>query len=249
MKKYCILIVLLSILIIFFISCKKDETYSTPIVANAGSFKTLQLPLDSTTLTGTVSSGQNSSLIYSWTMIAGPNTSIINNGNSATAEVTNLMAGTYIFQFEVQNSIGTAIAIDTTSIIVLGAPVQVLTNTQLLTQHVWEDERAVIQIGNTQTYYIRDSINTTLDNLDAERWTYYANGTGSDFDGTNTWTFTWTFIDSAQTQMNVVVNYSTGAMAFTFAYIQLSSTEYTYTEYYMQNGTEVLSTIEHIPVP
>src|SRR5882757_7257945 len=109
MRKIPLLIIILSISGAFFTSCKKDSSVSTPIVVSAGLFQTIQLPVDSATLTGTVTSGQSSTLIYSWKQVAGPSAGVITNGSSTTTKVNNLVSGTYIFQFEATNSTGTVI--------------------------------------------------------------------------------------------------------------------------------------------
>jgi hypothetical protein len=101
-----------------FTSCKKESNPPTPIVVSAGPSQSVQLPVDSVTLTGRVISGQNPTLVYSWTFIVGPITPTILNGDSLTATVKGLIAGTYIFQFAATNSTGTVIGEDTVSVVV-----------------------------------------------------------------------------------------------------------------------------------
>jgi ribosomal protein L14 len=83
-----------------------------PPVANAGSSKTITLPVNSTNLNGSLSSDPDGTIAgYSWIQISGPSTSSITNGNIAIATASNLVAGVYTFQLTVtDNSGATAIA-------------------------------------------------------------------------------------------------------------------------------------------
>jgi hypothetical protein len=247
MKKIRLFIIILPVFSLLFTSCKKDTVPNTPIAVNAGLFQTIQLPDDSATLTGVVTSGQSPTLIYSWTLISGPSTPIITNSNTTIAKVNNLIAGTYIFQFEATNSSGTVIGLDTTAIVVTPVP-PIASKIQLLTQHVWEFQKTLIQVGNTQTEYIRDSINTTGDDYDVSTFTYNTNGTGTILDGSgNTNTFTWAFNPSDSTTMTLVINYAT-PITFTFSFIRLTQNSYTYTESYTQGGVNILTQVRLIPV-
>jgi hypothetical protein len=112
-------VIILSMTSFLFTSCNKN-VYTPPptIVVNAGPSQSIQLPKDSVTLTGTVISGQSPNLLYSWTLIVGPNAPTISNGDSLVANVTGLIAGTYIFQFAATNSSSTVIGEDTVSVII-----------------------------------------------------------------------------------------------------------------------------------
>jgi hypothetical protein len=109
-----------------FTSCKKDCNMTPAIIVDAGKDQTIQLPVDSVNLKGTVTSGQSPTLVYSWTFISGPSTPVIANSSSTLASVNNLVVGTYIFQFEAMNSAGTLIGLDTTSVNVLPANIKTL---------------------------------------------------------------------------------------------------------------------------
>ena len=88
------------------------------IIVDAGATQTAQSPADTVTLSGTVKSGITPNTSYLWLQVSGPNTATIKNNNTTTATITNLAAGTYVFQFQAttnQNETG----IDTTSVIVL----------------------------------------------------------------------------------------------------------------------------------
>ncbi len=192
MKKILLLILTASMFSILFTSCTKDNSI-TPIVVNAGLFKTVQLPSDSATLVGTVISGQSSISTYSWTYIAGSNTPVITNNNSTTAKVTNLVSGTYIFQFEATNSNGTVVGLDTTGIVVFAkAPPSPLTATQILASHTWEAGETFQDLGGIVYHYLRGGENTFPNGNDQGliRYTFNADGTGTYRQYTNS-SITW----------------------------------------------------------
>jgi hypothetical protein len=109
-------IIALSFAGLFFTSCKKS--CPSMITVDAGPSHTVQLPIDTVTLTGTVKTGQTASMSYLWTLISGPNAPTIVTNTSSTTLVSSLVAGTYVFQFQATNSEGNT-AVDTTSVIVL----------------------------------------------------------------------------------------------------------------------------------
>jgi hypothetical protein len=109
----------LSVTGLIFTSCKKDNPPPPNIVVDAGPSQTIQLPKDTVTLTGTVISGQSPTLVYSWTLIVGPNKPVILDSTSLIATATGLVAGTYIFQFEATNSTSTVIGEDTVTVVIL----------------------------------------------------------------------------------------------------------------------------------
>src|SRR5579871_4359058 len=78
-----------------------------PPVANAGSSKTITLPVSSTTLDGTQSSDPDGTIAsYKWTQVSGPSTATISGGTTATPTVSSLVAGTYVFQLTVTDNKG-----------------------------------------------------------------------------------------------------------------------------------------------
>lgn len=79
-----------------------------PPIADAGIDQTLSLPVDSVTLDGTGSIGQSGKIdIYQWTKLDGPAESgIIQDEQSVTTLVNNLIEGLYRFELEVTDENG-----------------------------------------------------------------------------------------------------------------------------------------------
>jgi hypothetical protein len=151
--------------------CTKMCNKIPAIIVNAGPDQTIQLPASSATLTGTVTQGQDPTLVYTWSEISGPNTPVITNGTTTTAGVTGLILGTYIFQFQAENSAGTLIGLDTTKITV--TPLTVYTLTIQPGRFTGEDASPYFDNGRpvvATELMGDDSI------LDIEAWTFYANG-------------------------------------------------------------------------
>ncbi len=86
-------------------------------VANAGADITLTLPTNSTNLTGSGSDPDGSIVSYAWTRISGPSAPSIVNASSATASISGLIEGTYVFRLTVQDDKG-ATALDDVSVVV-----------------------------------------------------------------------------------------------------------------------------------
>ena len=95
-------------------------------LANAGASQTIQLPVSTTTLSGTGSTGNGSISGYLWSLMSGPNTPVINTPAAATTMVSGLIAGTYIFQFSVTDNLGLT-GIDSMTVTVNPAITQTLT--------------------------------------------------------------------------------------------------------------------------
>ena len=89
--------------------------------AEAGNNITITLPTNSTTLQGSGSDPDGTIASYAWAMINGPATYTIANTNSATTNITNLVAGTYIFRLTVTDN-GGANAADFVAVTVLTVP-------------------------------------------------------------------------------------------------------------------------------
>jgi hypothetical protein len=84
-----------------------NAAVNIPPVANAGSGKSITLPTDSLSLNGTGSYSPDGIITaYSWVELSGPSTAVISNGNTATASVSSLIAGVYIFQLTVTDNTG-----------------------------------------------------------------------------------------------------------------------------------------------
>ena len=91
--------------------------------ADAGSDKTITLPVNSVSLSGSGSDADGSIASYSWTKIAGPSAFSIRNAASATAQVSGLVEGTYRFELKVTDNKGDA-GKDTVQVVVNAAPNQ-----------------------------------------------------------------------------------------------------------------------------
>lgn len=90
-------------------------------VANAGTDKTITLPENKTTLSGSGTDADGTITAYLWTKVGGPSQFTITSPTLAQTTVTNLIAGTYRFELKVTDNAG-ATAKDTASIIVLPKP-------------------------------------------------------------------------------------------------------------------------------
>ncbi len=78
-----------------------------PPVANAGSSKTVTLPVNTISLDGSLSKDPDGTIAsYSWTFISGPAGYTLVNGTAAVATANNLVAGQYIFQLTVTDNSG-----------------------------------------------------------------------------------------------------------------------------------------------
>ncbi|MBS1565077.1 MAG: PKD domain-containing protein [Bacteroidetes bacterium] len=104
-----------------------DISFGTPPpnaspVANAGADISIQLPVNNATLNGNASYDPDGSIsAYAWTKISGPAQSTLTNGTSATAQLTNLVAGTYSFRLQVTDN-GGFTAADTVNVVVSPTP-------------------------------------------------------------------------------------------------------------------------------
>lgn len=90
-------------------------------VANAGADKTITLPQNSITITGTGSDADGSITGYLWTKVSGPAASL-GGANTASLNLTNLVQGTYVFRLRVTDNQG-ATGTDEVTITVLPATV------------------------------------------------------------------------------------------------------------------------------
>ena len=159
MKRVFILVLFLSI----FSSCDKEDLPDVDFVpiANAGNSQSIQLPVSTVTLTGSGSSQNGKIVGYLWSLVSGPNVPVIVSPSSATTIVNSMVAGTYIFQFVVIDSIGLT-GVDTTSVIVKPAPMQTL-NLQPASNHV-----------NELNFALKGTLNASAHDidLDAGAWTW-----------------------------------------------------------------------------
>ena len=95
-------------------------------IANAGVSQTIQLPVNTTTLSGSASTSNGSITGYIWSLMAGPNVPVINTPASATTIISGLVAGTYTFQFAVTDNLGLT-GIDSLTVVVNPSVTQTLT--------------------------------------------------------------------------------------------------------------------------
>jgi hypothetical protein len=87
-------------------------------VANAGKDIALTLPVNSTTLDGSASADPDGSIAsYVWTKLSGPAQFTIINTTAVTTQLTNLVAGTYIFRLKVTDNKGATHEDDLTVIV------------------------------------------------------------------------------------------------------------------------------------
>jgi hypothetical protein len=78
-----------------------------PPVANAGTSKSITLPVNSVNLDGSLSTDADGTITsYSWAQISGPSASSIANATSAQTAVNNLVAGQYTFELTVKDNAG-----------------------------------------------------------------------------------------------------------------------------------------------
>jgi hypothetical protein len=90
--------------IIAIVGCKK--TVTPAIVVVAGADQTIQIPLDSTTLTGSASTNNEAAITYAWSQVSGPTSATIASSASASTVVRALKAGAYSFQLKATSSAG-----------------------------------------------------------------------------------------------------------------------------------------------
>jgi hypothetical protein len=88
-----------------------------PPVANAGGNKSIQLPVNKITLSGSGTDADGTIVSYVWTKISGPAAFSIFNAGSAVTEVSVLVQGTYQFELKVTDNSG-AVGKDTMQVIV-----------------------------------------------------------------------------------------------------------------------------------
>ena len=75
-------------------------------VANAGTDKTLTLPVSSVTLNGSGNDPDGSIVSYAWSKVSGPSGGTIASPSSASTTVTSLVQGTYTFRLTVKDNAG-----------------------------------------------------------------------------------------------------------------------------------------------
>ncbi|ULQ54445.1 PKD domain-containing protein [Flavihumibacter fluvii] len=91
-------------------------------VANAGSNKTITLPINSTQLTGSGTDSDGTITAFNWTQVSGPATATISGANTANATMGDLVQGIYTFRLRVTDNDG-ATHTDDVTVTVNAAPV------------------------------------------------------------------------------------------------------------------------------
>ncbi len=128
MKLNAIKLSLFSLLLMVLASCEKenDVVLNVVPVADAGTPKSITLPTNSVTLTGTGTDADGTIVAYLWSQKSGPAASTIVNPGSPSTVVNGLIQGNYVFQLMVTDDDG-ATGVDTVSVTVNQAPQQTLT--------------------------------------------------------------------------------------------------------------------------
>lgn len=85
-----------------------------PPSANAGNNITITLPVNSSALNGSGSDPDGTITAYAWTWISGPNNPAIGSANTATATLTGLIQGVYVFRLTVTDNNGATATDDVT---------------------------------------------------------------------------------------------------------------------------------------
>jgi hypothetical protein len=76
-------------------------------IANAGTNQVIDAPASSTTLNGSSSFDPDGTIVhFGWSQVSGPSSAVIMNNDTAITTVTNLQAGTYVFQLMVTDDNG-----------------------------------------------------------------------------------------------------------------------------------------------
>lgn len=94
-----------------------------PPVVNAGTDKNITLPTNSITQVGSATDADGTVVSYAWTKISGPATFTIASPTSSTTSISNLVAGTYVFQLTATDNQG-ATGTDQMTVTVNPAPNQ-----------------------------------------------------------------------------------------------------------------------------
>jgi len=106
--------VLLSILA----ACTKDKLVENKVpVANAGPSRSVTLPYDTLTVSGSGTDADGKVVAYLWSQVSGPSSTIIVNPGSASTLIKGFIQGTYVFQLMVTDDKG-ATGVDTASVVI-----------------------------------------------------------------------------------------------------------------------------------
>ncbi len=118
---------ILSAFLFLLIGCTKDDIKLNVVpVADAGASKTITLPTNSETLTGTGTDNDGEVVAYLWSQVSGPTSTTIVNPGSPSTLIKDFVEGNYVFQLMVTDEDG-ATGVDTTRVIVNPALIKTLT--------------------------------------------------------------------------------------------------------------------------
>jgi hypothetical protein len=95
-------------------SASLAESSTGSAVANAGSDKSLILPVNSVVLNGSATTGTGTISGYAWTQVSGPSTATLSGANSANLTASALIQGSYVFRLTVTDSSGQSATDDAT---------------------------------------------------------------------------------------------------------------------------------------
>jgi hypothetical protein len=149
-----------------FSSCSKDDSDPEVPSADAGNPQTIQLPVNSVTLTGTGMTKNGKITGYLWSLVSGPNVPVIMSPGSPSTTVNGMIAGNYLFQLMVIDNAGLT-AFDTTSALVKAA-IQTTITLQPANNDANELNFAIVNGQNGSAHDI---------DLDAAAWTNGGNPT------------------------------------------------------------------------
>ncbi|MES2891586.1 MAG: T9SS type A sorting domain-containing protein [Bacteroidota bacterium] len=213
-------------------------------VANAGADKTVILPSTSVTLTGIGTDSDGTIASYSWARASGSNSFLINSPNSATTVISNLIEGSYIFQFKVIDDRG-ASAYDWVTVVVKKGTTTTTTTTTVAKPAT--GNVGPVANGGADAIVYLPATSVTL------------KGTGTDSDGTIA-SYSWArasgsnyfLINSPKSATTTISNLVEGTYIFQFKVIDNSgASAYDWVTVTVKKGTTIVSseaaTSETIP--
>jgi poly(3-hydroxybutyrate) depolymerase len=134
---------------------------NAPPIAYAGQDRSLTLPLSSVVLTGSGEDSDGTISTRKWTQISGPTDALLSGANSPTLAVSDLVAGVYVFQYQVTDDDGASTA-DRVRVVVATSSAKTDYSLGLFTINIGADERGYFTGG--RMYSVTNPIgNTTSD--------------------------------------------------------------------------------------
>jgi hypothetical protein len=123
-------------------------------VANAGADKTITLPVNNTSITGSGSDPDGTIASYTWSLRSGPNTPSLSGSNTTALSASGMIAGTYVFRLTVTDNKGLTAFDEVTIVVNSAAVIPPSTN-------VINVSRAVKDAGFS--YYVSQNFGTLAD--------------------------------------------------------------------------------------